>query len=94
MAIPATEEENAFADEILRQANCDQTGLLTADSAVEVFNRSGLSRYELRDIWSLADADSNGVLSRDELLVALRVMGWVQSGKTFVESLGDKRESH
>ncbi|KAJ2925255.1 hypothetical protein H1R20_g11821, partial [Candolleomyces eurysporus] len=90
MAIPATEEENAFADEILRQTYCNQTGLLTADAAVEVFNRSGLSRYELRDIWGLADADSNGVLTRDELLVALRVMGWVQSGKSFVESLVDK----
>ena len=94
MAIPATEEENVFADEILRQTYCNQTGLLTADAAVEVFNRSGLSRYELRDIWGLADGDSNGILTRDELLVALRVMGWVQSGKAFAESLVDKRESH
>ena len=92
MAIPPTAEESAFADEILRRSNCQHTGLLTAEAAVEVFNRSGLSRYELRDIWGLADGDANGVLSKDELIVALRVMGWVQNGKRFTEALVDKRE--
>ncbi|KAF5334601.1 hypothetical protein D9611_011984 [Ephemerocybe angulata] len=90
MAIPPTEEEIAFADQILQHANSHHAGSLTADAAVQVFNRSGLSRYELRDIWSLADADSNGVLAKDELLIALRVMGWVQSGKKFAVGLMDK----
>ncbi|KAF6764141.1 hypothetical protein DFP72DRAFT_870864 [Ephemerocybe angulata] len=81
MAIPPTEEEIAFADQILQHANSHHEGSLTADAAVQVFNRI------------LADADSNGVLAKDELLIALRVMGWVQSGKKFAVGLSGQTDA-
>lgn len=89
--VPPTNDELAFANAVLESVG-NTTGKLTSDVAVEIFNRSGLSRFELRDIWGLADADSNGVLAKDELLVALRIMGWVQSGEKFSQSLRDRRE--
>ena len=93
MALPPTADEIAFADHILLYCNCLDTCKLTADKAVDVFNRSGLSRSELREIWGLADGDENGVLEKHELLIALRVMGWVQSGEKFSKELVNKRAS-
>lgn len=86
-----SEDETAFIARILEHADSQQVGYLTPQSAIDVFNRSGLSRVELRDIWKLSDADSNGKLSQDELAVAIRLMGWMQSGRPFSESLLEKR---
>ncbi|EAU89508.1 hypothetical protein CC1G_07734 [Coprinopsis cinerea okayama7 len=88
--VTPSDEENAFVQQILEHTNSVEAGFLTAQAAVDIFNRSGLSRLELRDIWSLSDADSNGRLSQDELVVAIRLMGWMQSGRPFSESLLEK----
>ncbi|KAH9478338.1 putative calcium-binding protein [Psilocybe cubensis] len=81
----ASEEEEQLANQILTMTDCHHRGVLSADAAIEVFKKSGLSYAILRDIWAIADANGSGDLSREELAVAIRLMGWVQAG----EELGD-----
>ncbi|TFK19448.1 hypothetical protein FA15DRAFT_674421 [Coprinopsis marcescibilis] len=83
-------DESALIARILDHAQRQNSDFLTAEEAVDIFNRSGLSRLELRDIWKLSDADRNGRLSQDELAVAIRLMGWMQTGRAFSESLLEK----
>ncbi|KIM46718.1 hypothetical protein M413DRAFT_440303 [Hebeloma cylindrosporum] len=83
----ATEEEEQLATQILVIKNCHTTGILNADAAIDIFKRSGLSVEMMRDIWTLSDKNRSGDFSRDELTVALRLMGWVQTGETLHEGL-------
>ena len=88
----ASEEESELAAQILTVARCEQAGVLTAQAAIEIFGRSGLSFEQLRDIWNLADTNQSGELSKNELMVAIRLMGWVQAGETLHVNLVKKGE--
>ena len=87
----ATEEEEQLATQILVIKSCHTTGILNADAAIDIFKRSGLPIEVLRDIWTLSDRTRSGDFSRDELTVAVRLMGWVQAGETLHERLLAKR---
>jgi len=87
----ATEEEEALATQVLILKNCHTTGILNADAAIDIFKRSGLSFDILRDIWTVSDMNRS---SKEELTVALRLMGWVQAGEALSEGLLQKRTSH
>ncbi|KAJ3824803.1 hypothetical protein F5880DRAFT_1557241 [Lentinula raphanica] len=84
-----TEEELSLADKILfkahegRQKREDDKAAanLDADSAVKLFLTTQLSPQVLSVIWSEADTGEKGWLSRQELTVALRLIGWAQSGE-------------
>ncbi|PPQ79333.1 hypothetical protein CVT25_002563 [Psilocybe cyanescens] len=86
----ASEEEVQLASQILNMTNCQQTGVLSADAAIDIFRKSGLSFAILRDIWAIADADVSGDLTQEELAVAIRLMGWVQAGEALHDSLLQK----
>ncbi|KAJ2919872.1 hypothetical protein MD484_g563, partial [Candolleomyces efflorescens] len=77
---PTPEELDLVAD-ILLFTNTKESRILPTESAIDVFERSDLSREELREIWRLADKDRNGMLTSRELAVALRLIGWVQVGE-------------
>ncbi|KJA25508.1 hypothetical protein HYPSUDRAFT_64689 [Hypholoma sublateritium FD-334 SS-4] len=86
----ASEEEGDLAAQILALAHCEQAGVLTAQAAIDIFGRSGLSFEQLRDIWNLSDQNQSGELSKNELTVAIRLMGWVQAGETLHADLVTK----
>lgn len=88
----ASEEESELAAQILAVARCEQAGVLTAQAAIDIFGRSGLSFEQLRDIWNLSDQNQNGELSKNELTVAIRLMGWVQAGEMLHVDLVTKGE--
>lgn len=77
----ASDEEADLAAQLLKIAKCEQAGALQANVAVDIFRRSGLTVEQLRDIWNLADQNGSGDLSRDELAMAIRLMGWAQAGE-------------
>ena len=86
-AFSPSEDELVLASQILLITDCQQSGALKADAAIDVFERSGLSYPILRDIWNIADENESGDLTRHELAAAIRLMGWVQAGKVLEESL-------
>jgi hypothetical protein len=62
-------------------SSLDGTPQIDFDNAVELLQRSGLSNEDLANIWSLADEDGDDNLSERELAIAIRLIGWAQSGK-------------
>ncbi|KAJ3967727.1 hypothetical protein EV361DRAFT_806798 [Lentinula raphanica] len=76
-----TEEELSLADKILFKAHDKAAANLDAESAVKLFLTTQLSPQVLSVIWSEADTGEKGWLSRQELTVALRLIGWAQSGE-------------
>jgi Ca2+-binding EF-hand superfamily protein len=88
---PTPEELELVAD-ILLFTDTKESRILPTEIAIDVFERSDLSREELREIWRLADKDRNGMLTSKELAVALRLIGWVQVGETLSAHLIELRE--
>ncbi|KAK7060205.1 hypothetical protein VNI00_000970 [Paramarasmius palmivorus] len=85
--IPPSPDETTVLDRILSNAANDT---LEPDAAVELFLQSGLTPEVLADVWGLADKESKGYLSREEVMVALRLMGWAQRGVPVKHELSDK----
>ena len=86
-AFSASEDEMSLANQILLFSNCQESGALKSDAAIDIFKRSGLSNTILRDIWNMADENASGNLTIHELAAAIRLMGWVQVGESLDESL-------
>jgi epidermal growth factor receptor substrate 15 len=89
-AFSASEDEMSLANQILLFSNCQESGALKPDAAIDIFKRSGLSITILRDIWNMADENASGNLTIHELTAAIRLMGWVQVGESLDESLLSK----
>ena len=87
-----TKEELELIAEIMTLTNTEESRVLSTEAAIDIFERSDLSRKDLREIWRLADKDRNGMLSSRELVVALRLIGWVQAGKELEPHLVNLRE--
>ncbi|KAJ8086199.1 hypothetical protein PM082_005022 [Marasmius tenuissimus] len=87
---PPTPDEIALADRILQTAGSPDKDQLGPEAAVDILLLSGLTPQVLADIWHIADADAKGYLSRDEMTVALRLVGWSQRGIEATEELGTK----
>jgi len=68
-------------------SNLGEIPQIASINAVEILQRSGLSYEQLAHIWTLADEDEDGNLSEKELAIAVRLIGWAQSGKPISRSL-------
>ncbi|KAK0467992.1 uncharacterized protein EV420DRAFT_1473774 [Desarmillaria tabescens] len=77
MAVPSfsPEEANIIAKIIPRDAES-----LGAEAAVEAFEPARLSPKILARVWDIADEGAKGHLSRIEVGVAARLIGWAQRG--------------
>lgn len=62
-------------------ANPEGSNELTASQAVVFFQKSGLPREQLMNVWSIAAQSSNERLLKEEFYVALRIIAYMQSGK-------------
>ncbi|GMM35889.1 Pan1 protein [Saccharomycopsis crataegensis] len=51
-----------------------KSGYLEAAAAIEVFSKSGLARQFLEQIWTLADINNKGKLTREEFIVAMKLI--------------------
>jgi epidermal growth factor receptor substrate 15 len=86
--------ELALVNQIFVQADPQKLGILTGDVAVRVFGGAKLSPTVLGEIWSIADEENNGWLSKKGVAIAVRLMGWAQKGEKVSEALINKREYH
>ncbi|KAF9552851.1 hypothetical protein CPC08DRAFT_768004 [Agrocybe pediades] len=50
--------------------------------AIGILKQNGLSYKQIREMWKVADRNATGILSRNEVTVLIRLMGWVQAGKS------------
>jgi len=88
----ATSAEHALVNQIFAQHDTQKIGILTGDVAVRVFGGAKLPPTTLGEIWSIADEENNGWLSKKGVAVALRLIGWAQKGETVTKSLVNRRE--
>lgn len=54
--------------------------VLFANKAIEAFSGTGLKPEVLSAIWDITDGNQKGYLVKDEILAALRLVGWAQAG--------------
>ncbi|PCH38700.1 hypothetical protein WOLCODRAFT_115893 [Wolfiporia cocos MD-104 SS10] len=85
-----TPAEVAVVNQIFAQADTQKLGVITGDAAVKIFNGAKLSPAVLAEIWSIADEDNNGVLTRKGVAVAVRLLGHAQRGEAVTEALVNK----
>lgn len=69
-----------------------ESGVITGETAVGVFNRTNLSPDTLGKVWAIADEENSGSLKRTGVSIALRLMGHAQRGEPVAEELISKRE--
>lgn len=82
--------EVAVVNAIFTQADPQKLGLVTGEQGVRVFAGAHLPPATLGDIWSLADPENNGALTRKGVAVAVRLIGWAQAGELPTAELIDK----
>ncbi|KIK63762.1 hypothetical protein GYMLUDRAFT_196623 [Collybiopsis luxurians FD-317 M1] len=75
-----TQAELSLVNQIFTQNDTQKLGIITGDVAVRVFGGAKLQPTVLGEIWSIADEENNGWLSRKGIAIALRLIGWAQKG--------------
>ncbi|KAG2115224.1 uncharacterized protein F5147DRAFT_676647 [Suillus discolor] len=85
-----TPAELALVNQIFTQADTQKIGILTGDVAVKVFQGAKLAPTVLGEIWSIADDDNNGFLTKKGVSIAVRLMGHAQKGQKVDKSLVNK----
>ncbi|KAG1749118.1 uncharacterized protein EDB91DRAFT_1112566 [Suillus paluster] len=85
-----TPAELALVNQIFAQADTQKIGILTGDVAVKVFQGAKLPPTVLGEIWSIADDDNNGFLTKKGVSIAVRLMGHAQKGHKVDKSLVNK----
>ena len=83
----ASDTELQLSTRLLELNNWHKTDTLSVDAAIGIFKQSGLTFKQLRDIWTIADKKGSGNLSKHELAMVIRLMGWVQAGEPLHEDL-------
>ena len=79
--------ELALVTQIFAKADPQKIGILTGDAALKVFGGAKLTPIVLGEIWSIADEENNGWLSKKGVAIAVRLMGWAQKGEKVKQSL-------
>ncbi|KAH7100101.1 hypothetical protein BKA62DRAFT_264382 [Auriculariales sp. MPI-PUGE-AT-0066] len=87
MAVDPTRSELALANSIFLRADAAERDIISSDTAFAVFTRSRLPPRELGEIWAIVIRDNTGYVTRREVALALRLIGWAQSGKHLHQSL-------
>ncbi|KAL0578244.1 hypothetical protein V5O48_003739 [Marasmius crinis-equi] len=87
-----TQAELALVAQIFAQTDSQKLGILKGDDAVRIFGGAKLAPTLLGEIWSIADEDNNGWLSRKSTAAALRLIAWAQKGEKVSKDLISKRK--
>ncbi|GBE82518.1 hypothetical protein SCP_0409020 [Sparassis crispa] len=80
-------QEVALVNQIFAQADTQKLGVVTGDAAVKIFSGSKLLPTVLAEVWSIADEDNNGVLTRKGVAIAVRLLGHAQRGEKVTEAM-------
>ncbi|KAI0822614.1 hypothetical protein BC628DRAFT_1326744 [Trametes gibbosa] len=84
----ATPEEDSLVNWVMSIGDPDTTGKINPQTATRIFSASNLAPDALARIWEIASVDSkDGLLDRQGVGVALRLIGHAQKGETVTEAL-------
>lgn len=78
--IQLTPQEAAYYETLFSIAGPDITGCVPGKGGAQFFSGSGLVRDALHKIWSLADAQQEGKLNKENFFIACRLVAHAQSG--------------
>lgn len=87
-----SQAEVALTNKIFDKCDPKKLGIITGNTAVSVFNGTKLSAGVLGEVWSMADKENNGFLTRKGVSIALRLMGHAQRGEQVSEALLSRGE--
>ncbi|QRW03682.1 EH domain-containing and endocytosis protein 1 [Ceratobasidium sp. AG-Ba] len=79
MNFAVSEQEKRLIKDIFAKANTQDYHYITRDHANEVFAGFGLPSITLDKIWAIADTDGNQFLTENELVAAIKLIGWAQN---------------
>ncbi|KAG5638293.1 hypothetical protein H0H81_000818 [Sphagnurus paluster] len=83
-----SEQEQELITRIYNQAGSSPPGVIEGQTACEILTSSvELSPIVLSAIWDIADERKDGYLSETGVAVALRLIGWAQSGEEVCRGL-------
>ncbi|CAM9710852.1 unnamed protein product [Ectocarpus fasciculatus] len=77
---PSTQKEIAYYDKLFGVVDRDDTSTLDGKEAVQFLGHSGLTKAQLKDVWSVACSPGQAVLQRQDFYVAMRAVALAQSG--------------
>ncbi|KAG9050336.1 hypothetical protein FS837_006208 [Tulasnella sp. UAMH 9824] len=75
-----SEDELQSYNKIFRAWDPRGTGFISGEAGLELFDQSGLSKYELGCIWHLADSTNRGSLNLSEFQVAMGLIFRAMNG--------------
>lgn len=88
-----TSEEESLINWVMSIGDPEGTGKINPQTATRIFSGSDLPPAALARVWEIASVDSkDGLLDRQGVGVALRLIGHAQKGETVMESLVNRRE--
>ncbi|TAQ88608.1 hypothetical protein B7494_g3040 [Chlorociboria aeruginascens] len=76
-----TPEEKRVFDQLFRQADTENIGVVTGEVAVKFFEKTRLEPRVLGEIWQIADTENRGLLTRSGFWMVLRLIGHYQAGR-------------
>ncbi|KAF8574173.1 hypothetical protein K439DRAFT_1628134 [Ramaria rubella] len=85
-----TPAEIALTSQVFTLADPQGLGIVTGDTAVKILSGANLSHAVLGEVWTIADKDNNGFLTKKGVAIALRLIGYAQKGESVAETLLDK----
>ncbi|KAK9245613.1 hypothetical protein V1506DRAFT_537832 [Lipomyces tetrasporus] len=85
-----TPEERTIYGQLFKSLDSESLGVVTGEVARTLFERSGLSPLVLGRIWQIADDQNNGFLNQTGFAIALRLIGYVQSGQRLAPELASQ----
>ncbi|KAG5646744.1 hypothetical protein DXG03_002426 [Asterophora parasitica] len=89
-----SEDELELVAQIYDQAGTSRPGVINGETAVEILEASvDLPQTVLSAAWDIADAKKAGYLSERGLAMALRLIGWAQSGEEVSADLVNKLDA-
>lgn len=79
--LPPTPAEDELATELLSALNCDKEWVLTAEAVrAGGLSSNAFSETELHSMLAMSDPEHSGILTKTEVIMALRMMGWATNG--------------
>ena len=88
-----TPAELTLVTQLFFKADTQNQGFIPTDIAIRLFSGAKISPVTIGDILNIADDSKTGKLSRRDVAVAIRLIGWAQKGEKITQSLVSTRKS-
>ncbi|CAM9595183.1 unnamed protein product [Pylaiella littoralis] len=78
---PSTRKEAEYYNKLFQAADADNSGTLDGKETIQFLGRSGLTKTQLKNVWSVANSPGQAELQRHEFYVAMRTVALAQGGE-------------